>query len=46
MEKKKKKGKNESKSGVYSCFFVANLKKQTQFPMRLNEFKYLYEMEI
>ena len=41
-----KKGKNESKSGVNSCFFVVNLKKQSQFPNGQNEFKYLYEREI
>jgi len=29
--KMQKKGKNESKSGVYSCEFVVKLKKQSQF---------------
>jgi hypothetical protein len=42
-EKMQKKGENESKSGVNSGKFVANLKKQTQFMNGQNERKYLYE---
>jgi hypothetical protein len=43
LKKQTKKGKNESKFGVYSCKFVLNLKKQIQFAARLNWRKVLYE---
>ena len=32
-EKQKEKGKNDRKFGVYSCLFVVNMKKQSQFQM-------------
>jgi len=41
--KMQKKGKKDSKSGVFSCEFVVNLKKQSQFAKWQNERKYLYE---
>jgi len=39
----KEKSKNERKFGVYSCEFVVNLKKQSQFVGMLNWRKVLYE---
>ena len=41
-----KKGKKESKSGVYWCYFVLKLKKQTQFAGGVNWRKFLFERKL